>query len=494
MFKKLDKLIVKAFLGPFIATFSVLVFIFLIQFIMKYIDELLGKDLGFEVYGELFFYFALFMFPQAMPLAILLASLITYGSLGEHNELAAIKSVGISLVRILRPIFAFVVLLSLALFWFNDKILPEASLRAFSLLYDIRTKKVALDIKPKVFYYGLPGFTVKVEGKGEVNKEILKGVMIYDHTDGRGNTKVIMADSGLMHTMYNDKYLVLELYHGKNFSEVAEGNPTSQEYVINNFENSRLVFNLSSFDLNRTDIDLFKNNRMTRNLSQLTVDLDSFIRQKEIIKTTFQKSIFFYSNYEGKADTIKKHKQFKLNIATIKDSAFATSAKKSSVLSTATNQARSFKSFVESTAQREKDMQHEINIWSVEIWKRYTSPVSCIVLFLIGAPLGSIIRKGGLGVPVLVGLIFFIIYYVLITTGEKNAKESVWLIPFGMWLGNTVLFIMGVFFLRQAYNDASLFEIDFYVSKFQRLFGIKTKVLPTKVVNSLADINPEDLK
>ena len=215
MFKKLDKLIFSAFVGPFIATFSVLVFIFLIQFILKYIDELLGKDLGIGVYSELFFYFALFMFPQAMPLAVLLASLITYGSLGEHNELAAIKSVGISLTRILRPVLVLVVCLSVSLFWFNDKILPEASLRAFSLLYDIRTKKVALDIKPKQFYYGLPGFTVKVEDKGKVNKEILKGIMIYDHSDGRGNTKITLADSGLMHTMYNDKYLVLELYHGK---------------------------------------------------------------------------------------------------------------------------------------------------------------------------------------------------------------------------------------------------------------------------------------
>ena len=183
---------------------------------MKYLDQLFGKNLGAGIYAELFLYFAGFMVPQAMPLAILLACLITYGSLGEHNELAAIKSAGISLVRILAPIGFVVALASVGLYFYNDIILPKANLKAFSLLYDIKSKKVALDIKPKVFYYDLPGFTVKVDAKDPNDEQALKGVIIYDHSDGIGNNKVTMAERGRMYTILQDKYLVLELYKGSD--------------------------------------------------------------------------------------------------------------------------------------------------------------------------------------------------------------------------------------------------------------------------------------
>lgn len=494
MIPKLDRLILRAFVGPFLATFSVLVFIFLIQFVMKYIDELLGKDLGIEVYGELFGYFALFMFPQAMPLAILLASLITYGSLGEHNELAAIKSAGISLTRILRPIGVVVLGLSFLLFWFNDQVLPKASLKAFSLLYDIRTKKVALDIQPKQFYYGLPGFSVRVNDKDPKDKELLKDVIIYDHSEGNGNNKIVLAKMGRMKTIYDDRYLVLELYQGKNFTEVSD-KPNSQEFVVNSFDTSRFIFNLSSFDLNRTNIDLFRSNRLFRNLSELTEDKDSIAKEKVKHLESFKTSLKYYSNYEIRSDTLKTQIAKAKLYSSASEVILKRNDQKPSALSIATNQARSFKSFVESTDDRSKDLRKEFNSWSAEYIKRFSSPVACLVLFLIGAPIGSIIRKGGLGVPVLISLFFFILYYVLSTTGEKNAKESVWQIEYAMWAANVLLGLLGLFFLRQAFNDASLFEIEFYTEKFRRLIGVKSSSpkMIDKEITSLEDLDTSNL-
>src|SRR6478735_8337192 len=211
--KRLDKLILGAFFGPFFLTFTVTLFIFLTQYLLRYLDDFLGKDLGFAVFFELIFYFSMNMVPNSLPLAILISTLMTFGNLGQHHELTAIKASGISLVRALTPIFLVVVGISIGLFYFNNVIVPKANLRAYSLLYDIRQKKPALNIKEGSFYNGLPGFSVKVTKKFPDGRS-LKGVMIYNHTEGRGNTDVIVADSGYMYTFFDDKYLALELFHG----------------------------------------------------------------------------------------------------------------------------------------------------------------------------------------------------------------------------------------------------------------------------------------
>lgn len=494
MIKKLDKFIIRAFLGPFLATFSVLVFIFLMQFIMKYLDQLFGKNLGAGIYAELFLYFAGFMVPQAMPLAILLACLITYGSLGEHNELAAIKSAGISLIRVLAPIGVVVFIASIGLYFYNDLVLPKANLKAFSLLYDIKSKKVALDIKPKVFYYDLPGYTVKVDSKDPNDEQGLMGVIIYDHSDGQGNNNIIMAERGRMYTILQDKYLVLELFNGKNYSEVVNNVP-SQEFVVNEFKRSKLVFNLSSFDMSRTNVDLFRSNKMMRNFKELLTDVDSLKREHQKTNENYKKSLDYYFSYYVRADTSKKVKTIKLDYNKFIKNSNISEAEKVSILSSATNQARNVKSFIQGQDDQLRQLIKDRNQYEVEAYKRFTSPFACFILFLIGAPLGAIIRKGGLGVPVLVGIIFFILFYLLMSNGEKAAKESQVLVPVGMIAGELILLLIGLFFLNQAWNDASIFDLDFYSTLFKQIFGKKSVAEPQeRVINSLDDLTADDLK
>ena len=460
--KKLDKLILKAFFGPFLITFAVVVFILLTQYMLKYFEDFVGKDLGILVFVELLFYFSLNMVPVALPLSILLSSLITFGSLGENNELTAIKTSGITLARVLFPVFIVVLMLTGAVYYFNDKIVPRANLRAYSLLYDIRQKKPALDIKPGVFYNGLPGYSVKANGK-EKDGKTLKQLMIYDHTASRGNISLILADSGLMYTMMGDRYLVLDLYKGHNYTELVENEYHGKEFVRNDFASSKIVFSLASFDLNRTQVELFSQNKMMRTVAELATDIDSMKRDLTQLEKTLPINLTSYYYYLGKRkELVEKPVPFR-------DSSY--SVPMAEVTTLALNQARNIKSFASGYADRTKADKRETNIWTVERLRKFTQTMACLALFLIGAPLGAIIRKGGLGIPVLISISFFIVYYVLSITGEKWAKEGVSNIYYSMWYANAVLFAIGLFFVNQARRDVALFEFQVYRRLFKRLFS-----------------------
>jgi lipopolysaccharide export system permease protein len=503
--KKLDKLIIRSFLGPFILTFLVVVFILLTHFLLKYIDDFVGKDLGFAVFSELIFYFSINMVPVALPLAILLSSLMTFGNLGEHRELTAIKSSGISLLRVLLPIFVMVSLLTVVAFFFNNYIVPRANIKAWSLLYDIRQKKPALDFKEGTFYKGLPNYSIKVNEKLPDGKTI-KSIMIYDHTAGRGNTDVILADSGKMYTINNDRYLVLELFKGQHYSEfVGDRGVPDDEFVRNKFEQSKIVFNLSSFDLSRTREELFASNKIMRNIPELRNDLDSIARNKQMVLQSIEGNVKAYYTYQfrqnlfkvdttakidttaqtgaaAKADTTEK----KETTATADKPMLAwtdslnaswSNDKKKEILSHAANQARSIRSFTKSYEERVSALNRENNMYTVEIYKKYTQSLACLIMFLIGAPLGSIIKKGGLGVPIIISIVFFIIFYVFSMMGEKWAKEGVVEIPYGMWAANFILVWVGLFFLRKAHTDSALLESDYYFSVFRK---IKNKFIKKK--------------
>src|SRR5690606_1003316 len=255
--KKLDKLILSSFIGPFFLTLAVAEFILLTQYMLKYLDDLVGKDLGMAVIAELLMYFSMNMLPVALPLAVLLSSLMTFGNLGEHMELTAIKTSGISLVRTLLPIFVFAVFISLFAFYFNNNIVPKANLKAYSLLWDIRQKKPSLDLREGSFYNGIPGYSIKV-GKKYGDGQTLGDVIIYDHTQGRGNTAVILADSGIMETVLNEPYLSIKLFRGKTLAEEAVDNLryNATPFERQSFDENRLMFNLSSFNLARTREEL----------------------------------------------------------------------------------------------------------------------------------------------------------------------------------------------------------------------------------------------
>jgi lipopolysaccharide export system permease protein len=554
--KKIDKLILDAFIGPFLITFFVVVFILLNINMLKYFDDIIGKGLDAWVLGQLFFYFAIFTVPTAMPLAVLLSSLIAFGNLGEHFELTAIKSAGISLVRILRPIFFFVLILTGLAFYANNNLVPKAALEAYSLLYDIKQKKPALELREGTFYRGIDNLSIKVNKKFPEDEQALKGVIVYDHRKNDGNKEVTIADSGRMYTILNERYLKFELYNGYNYIEGAgnQRDVTGGQTRANNesmsrskFSKTQVVFDLSSFQLQTTDKKWFQGNRIMRNLSELKLDMDSlrrevlsqrlnyylgkpnhfafYLRQDSV---TLPPEIYEFRKYRdsiarlpymergrlaggaikkpestGQADSLSVRsdsirlkremaKQFKGLTNKPKESTLkrseATSAKKivdttkvafdsaqlaridslfgltptRDVLQGAANTARQIKSQVGNSNSSIDTYQSELTVFKIQWHKILASSLACVAMFLIGAPLGAIIKKGGLGVPFLVSILFFIIYYVLTMQGEKVAKQGT--IPpwVGVWIADLILFAVGLIFLRQARIDARLFESDFY--------------------------------
>lgn len=469
--KKLDKLILKSFIGPFVLTFAVVEFILLLQMILKYIDDLVGKNLGAAVITELLFYFSLNLAPMAFPLAILLSSLMTFGNLGEHHELTAIKTSGISLVRTLRPVFIFSVLLTIAAFNFHNTIVPKANLKGYSLMWDIRQKKPALDLREGSFYNGLPNMSIRV-GKKFEDGQTLKDIIIYNHSNGQGNTIVTLADSGKMYTQYNDQYLVLEMFKGKTFLE-EKGNSSGLTqyggYGRQGFAKNKMVVDLASFSMNRSNAEYFSGNKMMKNLNELKVVTDSLHKQLGQEKQMLSPNVRpFYSFFrvDKKSDTIKVAKGYtpKLGKVTLED------------VRSAANSARNVKSFTSSYTSRLDSIARDRNNYEIEIYRKFTQSVACFIMFLIGAPLGAIIKKGGLGMPVIISVTFFIIYYVLSILGEKWGREGVWPVPVGMWAANVILLPVGIFFLIQARNDSSLLEVDFWRKIMARVK--RTKVEP----------------
>jgi lipopolysaccharide export system permease protein len=567
--KKLDKLILKEYLGPFLITFLVVVFILLNIQMIKYFDDVFGKGLDGLVIAQFFFYFAVYTTPTALPLAVLLSSLITYGNLGEHFELTAIKGSGISLLRTLLPIFIFILGLTVFSYYFNNNWQPRAALEAYSLLFDIKQKKPAMDIREGIFYYGIPDISIKVNERLE-DGITLKDIIIYDHRRNDGNKEVTIADSGKMYTILNERYLKFELFNGVNYQEgMSESemvgqrrNRNSETLSRSRFDKSQMVFDLSSFSsLQRTDKQLFKNNRIMRNMSELDKDLDSI--HNEILRLRLESfmnrgSFFAYFErpdsiilpqelyaYKVRRDSLAKakakivsasdssrkplltkvgdkppeiapkevqsEKMTRLNQRKLerrladsvksaeKQSATrsmeaakesATSGDTSRVVSKvdvqskldslrkqvisneivqdAANRARQARSQVMISQTGLNGSEYEYKVFHIQWHKIIANSLMCVVMFLIGAPLGSIIKRGGLGVPFLVSIFFFIIYYVISIQGEKFAKQGHISVITGVWLPDVVLLIVGLIFLRQARIDARLFDSDAYLIFFDR--------------------------
>lgn len=492
--KKIDKLVLKSFFGPFILTLSVLVFIFLVQQLLHYLDEFLGKGLSYLVFAELVFYFSLHIIPMVLPLAILLASLITFGNLGEHYELTAMKSSGISLIRVLVPLFIIVVGLAGVSFWFNNNMVPKANLNAYSLLYDIRQTKPALDIKEGTFYGGIPNYSIKVNHKYPDGKS-LKDVIIYDHSDRRGNKQVTLADSGQMYTFNQGSYLAFELFKGKRYEQLKqrEGVRPSEEFLKNDFDHIKMIFSLESFNMDTTDKNLFKSNKIMRNVTELDNDIDSLANYRKNIEGKTLKYISPYYLYHMRDRTIdtllkkgtplqKLTKTWKVSIDTNRFT-----KPLPTIYRDAFNRASNVKTVVESRTKQWEHIIKEHNIFAIEKQRKFTSAFACIIMFLIGAPLGAIIKKGGLGVPILISIIFFIVFYLLSMTGEKWAKDSIVEVEYGMWGANFILFWIGLFFLRQAKNDSRILEADMYLVYFDRLVAaIKGKSKKKKLTTDEA--------
>jgi lipopolysaccharide export system permease protein len=475
--KKIDLLILKSFLPSFLLTYFVVVFLLLLQMMMSYVEEFVGKDVGMLTFSKMLYYFALHLTPLALPLAVLLSSLMAYGSLGEHFELTAIKSAGISLVRTLIPIGIFAVLISAVSFWFSNNIVPYANIKAFSTLYNIKQTKATLELKEGVFYDGIPNYSIKVAKKYPDGKS-LKQVMIYTHQDFKGNKEVILADSGRMYTILNGNYLVMELFNGHSYTEYTDGTvPSSTKFVRNQYKQGKLVFSLSTFKNSDIPDSLFKHHRFMKNVLQLRREVDSFQREVKASQDKSLRDVATYYVQHNKNlvwDTITKA-SFNHTISFSQsyiDSVFRApldSSETKTALQRAVNQARSVKGFLEYRKAQQKGFVMNIREYSIELNKKFTFALGCFIMFLIGAPLGAIIKKGGLGVPILVSVFFFIVYYTLNMFFEKWAKEGLLDVTLSMWLPNAIFVIIGFFFLLQARNDSRVFEVDNYVLLLKRL-------------------------
>lgn len=448
-------------------TFFIAIFILLMQFLWKWIEDLVGKGLEWYVLAKIMIYASVSLVPMALPLAILLSSIMTFGNLSEQYELVACKAAGISLGKVMRPLIIFSVFVSLGAFFFSNNVMPYTNLKMNSLLYDVSHQKPALQIKEGVFYNGIEGYSIRVEKK-EKDGVTLRNIMIYDHTEEKGNTKVTVAERGKMAMSKDERFLVVTLQNGYSYEE-RENNkyPRAKPFLRTHFLEQMVRFDLSTFKLTRTNEALFKDNFQMLNVRQLNFKLDTLKMQMQERKNEYLRNIASY--YAMMRDSAKNAKLRKA-VFTGDVTKELNPQERQRVCDIALGQARSLKSYIETTYQ-DLDLQTKTSYRNRVEWNlKFTLSFACLVLFFIGAPLGAIIRKGGFGMPVVVSTGFFVLFHILSITGKKFAQEGVLPVVEGMWMASAILFPIGVFLTYKATSDSNLFETEAYAKFFKRLF------------------------
>lgn len=477
MMKKLHIFILKSYLGPLTMTFLISMFILVMQFLWRYVDDLVGKGLEWNVLAELLFYASLQVVPMALPLAILLASLMTFGNLGENYELTALKSAGISLPRIMMPLIFLTIIVSVSAYKFSNNLLPVANLKLYSILHGIRQTRLELDIKEKIFYQGVEDFSIKVEEKDR-EKNLLYDVMIYDHRDRQArNSNVTLADSGKLQMSNDKKYLMLTLFDGVRYDEnigtetKRQQRRDSRMFRTDEFKEQQAIIQLEGFDFSKTDESMFKGSDRMKNLDQLTSDLDSIRGERKLyVQNLEQRSQNFYFTrlrYDDRA----KHAIIDTAEVVNADSLFNAldSNQKRMVMENAMRQARDNKQVIDDQMHFISREELMIRRHLMEVHRKFTLSFACLIFFFIGAPLGAIIRKGGLGMPVVISVFFFIIYYIIDTMGAKFAREGVWMVYQGMWLSSAILLPVGIFLTYKSATDSALLNADAYIIFYRKI-------------------------
>ncbi len=462
--KKLTLLVIKSFAGPMLTTFIISIFVLLMQFLWKYIDDLVGKGLEWYIIVKLMLYVSITLVPLALPLALLLASIMTFGNLAEHFELTAFKSAGVSLQRVMRPLVVTAVLISISAFIFSNNILPYANLKMNALLYDVRQQKPALLIQEGIFYNGIDGYSIKI-GQKDRDGQTIHNIMIYDHTENRGNTKVILADIGKMAMSDDERYLILNLVKGYSYEE-KDNRPgkNSRPMMRTEFEEETIRMDLSSFKMTRTNEQLFRDNYQMLNLNQLSEASDSIERKIVERKNNFKGVLFPALNI----DTLKAKDLRSINF---KEKSFIANFprdRRAGIASTALYGARNIRSLTEDTFRDLDAKSRTLARHNIEWQRKFTLSFACLILFFIGAPLGAIIRKGGLGMPMVVSIFFFVVFHIISITGEKFAREEVIPAWKGMWVASAVLLPVGLFLAYKATTDSALFDTDSYLRFFKK--------------------------
>ena len=493
----------RSFLPLFLMTFLICLFIVLMQFLWRYIDELVGKGLEMHVIGELFFYAALTMVPMALPLAILLASLMTFGNLGERFELTAMKASGISLMKVMRPLIVFIGLVAIGAFFFQNYVLPVAQAKMWTLLYSVRQKSPELEIPEGVFYDQIPGYNFFVEHK---NRETgaLYDLMIYDVSRGFENARIILADSGHLKLADDKEHLFLQLHSGEQFENLREnnagGNSQNQPYRRESFKLKEILMKFDA-NFNRMDESGMRNQYVGKNIKELDATIDSVNLRVDSIGAVYAHDIkerdymrvpYYSTRYEGGEPVREVQRPVVMTEAIDVDSLFyrerpnmAGSYMAQALLKAQrVKQDYEFKSY-SMEADRETIRRHEI-----EKQKKFTLSFACLIFFFIGAPLGAIIRKGGLGTPLVISVFLFIVYYIIDNTGYKMARDGKVEVWMGIWLSSAVLLPLGVFFTYKAMNDSAVFDTDAYKNFFRRLTGKMKRELEVKEF-TMTEVDPD---
>jgi len=480
--KRLHALVIKSFLGPLILTFFMVIFILLMQFLWKYIDDLVGKGLETSILAEFLLYSSASMVPMALPLAVLLSSLMTFGNLAENLELLAFKSSGVSLTRIMAPLTYVVVVLTIAAFFFANNVMPVSNLKLTALMHDIRRQRPELQIQPGIFDNTMEGYSIRI-GDQDPKTNLLKDIWIYDHTDKAGNVSVTVADSGYMKMSSDEKHLMLTLFNGNSYVELQKTRKRNEQKTYphrrDKFAAQEMLIELTGFGLNRTDQSLWKNSFSMMNLEQLTHFEDSLGQDignlqksvKDLIEnSTINKKKRNLHINPASLDSAKRADLQPAHIVLDVDSVFNTMSKvqKRRAVVQAINVARTNKSFVATNANTVEYKIKRLRRYQIEKHRKFTLAISCLIFFFIGAPLGAIIRKGGLGMPVIVSVLFFLVWYMISITGEKFVREDM-IAPFaGMWLSAFLLIPLGVFVTYKASTDSVIMNIESYFNFFKK--------------------------
>lgn len=495
----------QTFVPVFCMTFFICLFIVLMQFLWRYIDDLVGKGLSMDVIGELFFYAALTMIPMALPLALLLASLMTFGNLGERFELTAMKASGVSLIRAMAPLIVLISGIAVGAFFFQNDVLPVAQTKMWTLLYSMRQKSPEMEIPEGVFYDQIPGRNIFVQHK---NREtgVLYDMMIYDMSAGFDNARVILADSGRLAFSEDRTHLYLKLWHGElfeNLKDAAGSNLKNVPYRRESFSLKELIIPFDA-NFNRLDEEGMRNQYVGKNIAELSATIDSVTAHvdsvsagssREIVEAPrFGVSYYVYRSPDGKSQSQPRRREdVKMSNPVDVDSIFTGGAStiRLEYLNSALSRAKRKRTEYEFRSVSRLEDLKTIRRHGIEMHKKFTLSFACLIFFFIGAPLGAIIRKGGLGMPIVISVLLFIFYYIIDNSGFKMAREGKLEVWEGMWLSSAILLPLGVFLTYKAVNDSAVFNRDAYVNFFKKLMGrnearkleLKTVVMDDVVVS-----------
>lgn len=476
--KTLHKLILKSYLGPMIMTFFIIVFILMMNFVWRYIDDLVGKGLEAKVILELIMYATVNMIQMGLPLAVLLATIMTMGNLGENYELLAMKSAGISLLRIMYPLAVVVGLISFASFFIINDLVPFANKRMFSIIRDIKQQNQALEFQDGIFFNGIEDMNIRVEHQDE-ETHLLHNVLIYDNRPLNGNMTTTIADSGYIRLSDDKRFLMVTLFNGETYEETRNTQwYTKSTLKHHSFSKQQGSIPVDGFDFERSDDNVFAGNSQTLDIFELQFACDSLenVVNESSVKSyrPLLRDYIFQKDPDEIApmDSVKVDRSARIYTNNIMDSLGTYDTRRLSRIYTSASQsargARSSFSFDETTSKESlNQLYRSKNEWH----RKLALPISIFIFFLIGAPLGAIIRKGGLGAPIVISVVFFVIYYIISISGEKYAKEGTWSSLLGMWISSIILFPLAVYLTYKSNNDSALLDIDWYKGRIKKLIA-----------------------